>query len=884
MDMSDPDGATVSRRTVLYGTTGILSAGAVTTGGPVELVSTARGSEHVPDRIVCAGSEDGTLYGVDVETGEPVWTVSEPADAIASSPTAVDGTVYVGSDDGTLYAVDATEGETVWTFDAEGGPIVSSPTVVGGTVYVGTGSGAVVAVDRTTGEQRWRFDETTAPINGAPTVIDGTAYVGSDAGTLFALETTAGDVRWETTLGDTIASSPTVRDGTLYVGSFDEQAYAIEVADGSIDWSTDLGDIVFASPTVVEETVYIGTAGFGTGLHALDTETGERRWTADGPAGVASSPTAHVGTVYVGSVDGRVYAVDSETGETAWETNELASQVTSSPTVLAGTLYVGSTDGSIHAVDIDTGEERWRFDDPEGEVFSSPTVVDIAGDGHGIGSRAELGTLGHHHVWAAVPFEGDPDREDGGEDAAGSGTDSDENGETADDDEGESDSGPTDDDATAATTPTPDDGPGFSTLELLSAAGGIGVTAFAAYRFLGSGSSDSDGTTGSVKSSSGRAAETSSAGAATDDMGQTTDTRPPGKTEGERSSDAAIGDETGSEGTQTADQGTGSTPAMDEPVPEQTSDEGTADERAAAAGGTTIKGGATAEEAADPGTVPRNSTADRLVAAIDQLRSAKPIETGGPLTAYAVTDDRIDGHGGNGNDGRGRVLALPTAGAEGEEDGEAFEGIEEAFEEVATDWGSVSHYEGTVTVYDSGTEPFPWVLTDPVHGVRSLADQLTDPPESVVARVSPVVDAAEAISQASRYTVRHYYLSPKHVRVMETPDGRSGVVDDWGLSAVPEYADRGTRGSTPYTAPEQLPDSDDPLWRGKPDTYALGALAYHAATGEPPAADRPANPSDLADVPTALDRPITRALDPDPDERHGSVGGFARALRLALFD
>lgn len=828
--MSGTDGSTVSRRTVLYGTTGILSTGAVTTHGPVELASTVRATEHVPDRIVCVGSEDGILYGVDIDTGEAVWTMPEPEDAIASSPTAVDGTVYVGSEDGTLYAVDATDGSTngsvdeavAWTFDAESGPIVSSPTVVAGTVYVGTGSGAIVAVDRTTGEQRWRFDGTDAGVDGAPAVVDDTVYVGSGAGTLFALEAADGDVRWETHLGDTITSSPTVRDGTLYVGSFDEQAYAIAVDDGSIDWSTDLGDVVFASPTVVEETVYIGTAGFGVGLHALDTGTGERRWTADGPAGVASSPTVHDGVVYVGSVEGRVYAIDPEAGTTVWETTDLASQVTSSPTVADGTLYVGSTDGSIHAVDVDTGAERWRFDDPEGEVFSSPTVVDIAGDGHGIGSRAELGTLGHHHVWAGVPFEGGSGSEEGSEDH----------------DDREDDS----ENAGAVAGSPPDDGSGLSTLELLGVAGGAGVSAFAAYRFFGS---DSGGSaTGSNRGVDDPAERV------TDDVGGGTD----------------------DESTPGADRRSEATPPTDTAEPEQPTVEGSTEDGAAIEGSTEERsatvGPATERVASE------SPTADRLVAAIGPLTSAEPIETGGPLTTYAVTDDRIGGSDGREDGNDGRVLALPAGDAD----------LGESFEQVATDWGSVSHYEGTVTVYDSGTKPFPWVLTDPAHENPTLAEQLTDPSESVVDRISPVVDAAEAMSQASRYTVRHYYLSPERVRVANTADGPLGVVDDWGVSAVPEYSDRGTRGSSPYTAPEQLPGSEDPLWRGKPDTYALGALAYHAATGEPPAAERPAKPSETADVPTALDRPIIRALDPDPDERHGSVGGFARALRLAAFD
>lgn len=65
----------------------------------------------------------------------------------------------------------------------------------------------------------------------------------------------------------------------------------------------------------------------------------------------------------------------------------------------ADAVYVGSNDDTLYAVDAGTGSEEWSFTEP-GQVISSPTVVDDPQSDDSAGTRVELGTLGHHHVWA----------------------------------------------------------------------------------------------------------------------------------------------------------------------------------------------------------------------------------------------------------------------------------------------------------------------------------------------------------------------------------------------------------------------------------------------------------------------------------------------------
>jgi outer membrane protein assembly factor BamB len=153
-----------------------------------------------------------------------------------------------------------------------------------------------------------------------------------------------------------------------------------------------------ASAQASGPTVYVG-GGDGT-LYALDAATGDTQWTFTRPAaGVGSSPTVVDGTVYVGSgfEDGALHAVDATTGDRQWVV-DTGGGVSSSPTVVDGTVYVGSLDGTLYAVDAATGRRAWTVQTGE-SVRSSPTVVTDPASGDGAGSRARLGTLGHHDEW-----------------------------------------------------------------------------------------------------------------------------------------------------------------------------------------------------------------------------------------------------------------------------------------------------------------------------------------------------------------------------------------------------------------------------------------------------------------------------------------------------
>jgi outer membrane protein assembly factor BamB len=79
------------------------------------------------------------------------------------------------------------------------------------------------------------------------------------------------------------------------------------------------------------------------------------------------------GRVFIGNVNGRVVALDRDTGEIAW-VRVLGDFVYSSPSVAGGLIHVGSYDRRLHALDAVTGRVRWSVDFGE-RISGSPSVI-----------------------------------------------------------------------------------------------------------------------------------------------------------------------------------------------------------------------------------------------------------------------------------------------------------------------------------------------------------------------------------------------------------------------------------------------------------------------------------------------------------------------------
>lgn len=116
-------------------------------------------------------------------------------------------------------------------------------------------------------------------------------------------------------------------------------------------------------------------------------------------------------------------------------------------------------------------------------------------------------------------------------------------------------------------------------------------------------------------------------------------------------------------------------------------------------------------------------------------------------------------------------------------------------------------------------------------------------------------------------------------------------VGDWGLSRHLINQSKSIQGFTPaYAAPEQFAEEHGRV-DSLTDIYQLGATVYMLFTGYPPFEGRPeavmrkvldeepTPPSEIADVPEALDEILLTALAKERNDRYESVLYFRDSLQ-----
>ena len=161
-----------------------------------------------------------------------------------------------------------------------------------------------------------------------------------------------------------------------------DQINAASIAGLELAWYVDLDTNrgQEATPIVVDGVLYSTSAW--SKVQAVDAKTGRLLWQYDPEVpgiwdvraccGVQNRGAAvWKGTVYSATLDGRLLALDAETGELIWEVNTTdqaqSYTITGAPRVFGDTLVIGNggaeygVRGYVSAYDTETGEMLWRF-------------------------------------------------------------------------------------------------------------------------------------------------------------------------------------------------------------------------------------------------------------------------------------------------------------------------------------------------------------------------------------------------------------------------------------------------------------------------------------------------------------------------------------------
>ena len=348
---------------------------------------------------------------------EVKWTFAAGSPITSGPVIDADGTVYIGTENSRIYAVDAT-GKQKWMYQIEGGngaptyPLLTSR----GQIVFGAGGGFVQGLKLEDGKEVWKFDLTGAPysagrepIRGAPALSPNYAniLIGTDNASVYELEEGGGYVSVRRGDAGPVRSGAAITpDGTVVWASGDP-ALLGGLAQGGNKWSVG-SDGQLSTPVVAADSVTFAFSEGGSVFAILtdgrpkygyddsqvkdpikDIEKRKPIWSKKVGGRFRGSPALGVdGTLYAGADDGKLYAVESETGQARWSYGTGAA-ITGAPTIGAnGLIYFGSIDSHLYVLTPD-GKEVASFRTDGAIDRSSPA---IARDGTlYIGTR--IGTL-----------------------------------------------------------------------------------------------------------------------------------------------------------------------------------------------------------------------------------------------------------------------------------------------------------------------------------------------------------------------------------------------------------------------------------------------------------------------------------------------------------
>ena len=247
------------------------------------------------------------------------------------------------------------------------------PASDGSNIYAASQDGKVIAVDPVSGKLRWKT-ELEIELSAGPGIGEGAVAVASKDGYVVLLDAKTGVERWRVYIGGETLAQPLIKDDVVIAQSIDNRLRALSLFDGKQKWELEqtmpaLTMRGASSPVLVDGKVI---AGFDNGrLLAVNADSGDIEWDSmlalptgrsdlDRLSDVDGSIAAVGLDVYAAGYQGRVTSLAAESGQVLWA-REISTQVGVSADW--NSVYTTREDGEVVAMGRNDGAETWRNDD-----------------------------------------------------------------------------------------------------------------------------------------------------------------------------------------------------------------------------------------------------------------------------------------------------------------------------------------------------------------------------------------------------------------------------------------------------------------------------------------------------------------------------------------
>ena len=255
-------------------------------------------------------------------------------------------------------------------------PISSQPVIDKEKIYTIDTTLNVIAVNKNNGKKKWtkklkkKVGDTKGIGSGGLAVSDNVLAVTTGTGDIFALNKDNGKIIWQNKVTAPIRAAPIISGNFFLVLAKDNRLYTYDLISGNLSWTheglEEVSTFMGSSSPVVSKGIVIVTYSSGE-IYAINLSNGGVIWNDNLSKLVQKSSLENISdirgnaviqnnVVYVISHNGRMVAMDLNSGKRLWESKIGGIQT---PWVASRFIYVLSKDNELICLTSDKGKIVW---------------------------------------------------------------------------------------------------------------------------------------------------------------------------------------------------------------------------------------------------------------------------------------------------------------------------------------------------------------------------------------------------------------------------------------------------------------------------------------------------------------------------------------------
>jgi outer membrane protein assembly factor BamB len=310
----------------------------------------AKNSLSASDAILFASTLKGEMYAIDVASGKSLGKITTLGKASFCTPAILNNNVILtfdGDKKKSITSYNIKAGEENWSRFI--GMVKSSPVIYKGSIYACSANGRLYKIDAETGSITWQFSERSdngrlEPFYTSPSIYEDMVIAGSTDGSIYAVDINSGSKLWEYKTPSPVFADISIDNERLYFGGDDMRFYCLDRTGAEI-WKTDLKTKFTSSSTFYNDLVI--TTAINGKVYALDKNTGQVKWELETKGAIWASPVVHNNKVFAVSFDKNIYCLNAEDGALLWK-HTMEARLRTTPVIWKDNIFIASDDKRIY--------------------------------------------------------------------------------------------------------------------------------------------------------------------------------------------------------------------------------------------------------------------------------------------------------------------------------------------------------------------------------------------------------------------------------------------------------------------------------------------------------------------------------------------------------